>query len=82
MIITDGIHVVSTVSLKELHEWAKRNGISRNIWFHGTRKGHPHYDLPGTRKFLLYTFSKEGAIVGEREVLEHAKRIYEQRLSH
>jgi len=73
MIITDGVHVVSTVSLEELHIWAKRNNIAKKYYFHGVRKGHPHYDLPSTRKFLLPTMN----VVGSRKVLLAAKGLYE-----
>ena len=44
MTYTDGIHLVAD-SLEELHEFASSIGIKR-CWFHGMRKGHPHYDLP------------------------------------
>lgn len=44
MIYTDGIHMVSDISLKELHQFAEIIGIKR-CWFHGSCKGHPHYDL-------------------------------------
>ena len=45
MIYTDKIHLVAD-SLKELHEFAESIGLKR-CWFHGLRKGHPHYDLHG-----------------------------------
>jgi len=77
MIITDGIHVVSTESLEELHEWAERHGIHRK-WFHGARKGHPHYDLPSTRKFLIHDFQCKGQLCASREILLASKRIHEQ----
>lgn len=49
MIYSDGIHVISDVSLTELHRWAEDVGISR-IWFHRGRGRHPHYDLPKRRR--------------------------------
>lgn len=75
MIITDGIHVVSTASLEELHDWAKRNGVG-DWWFRGTRKGHPHYDLPSTRRFLLYNLERQGCLRSSREILLAAKAIH------
>lgn len=80
MIITDGVHVVSTESLEELHEWAERNEIRRRRWFHGVRKGHPHYDLPSTRKFLVHDFECKGQLRSSREVLLAAKAIHARRL--
>lgn len=44
MIYTDGVHLVAD-SLDELHKYAVKMGIKKH-WFHGTRKGHPHYDIP------------------------------------
>ena len=59
MILTDGIHLVSTESLEELHYFAKVMGLERGR-FHGVRKRHPHYDLPGG----MYQRAKEkGATV-------------------
>jgi hypothetical protein len=43
MIYTDMIHLIAD-DLNELHEFAKNIGLHRN-YFHGVRKGHPHYDL-------------------------------------
>ena len=37
-------HLMSDVSLEELHVFATRIGIKRH-WFEGVRKSHPHYDL-------------------------------------
>lgn len=43
MIYTDNIHLIAD-SLKELHIFAESIGLKR-CYFHGMRKGHPHYDL-------------------------------------
>lgn len=69
MIITDGIHVTSTESLEELHTWAKQNGIKRH-WFHGYRKGHPHYDIP-KRSWVRFYIQR----VAPEEVLQASKRL-------
>jgi len=45
MILTDGVHVVSTDSSEELHNFASSIGLKR-CWYEGVRRGHPHYDLP------------------------------------
>lgn len=43
MIYTDGTHLVAE-TLPELHNYAQSIGLKRHF-FHGVRKGHPHYDL-------------------------------------
>ncbi|MCL6487370.1 MAG: DUF4031 domain-containing protein [Alicyclobacillus mali] len=43
MIYTDGIHMVSTDSLDDLHAFAARIGLPPR-WFHPAPR-HPHYDL-------------------------------------
>jgi hypothetical protein len=43
VILTDGIHLVSTVGLDELHAFADRISLKR-CWF-DPRSDHPHYDL-------------------------------------
>lgn len=48
MIYSDGVHMVAD-SLEELHEYAKSIGVGR-WYFEGTRKGHPHYDIPKKKR--------------------------------
>ena len=43
MIYTDKIHLMAS-TLEELHTFAQSIGLKR-YYFHGVRKGHPHYDL-------------------------------------
>ena len=43
MVFTDGIHLVAH-NLTQLHEFAEQIGLKRH-YYHGLRKGHPHYDL-------------------------------------
>jgi hypothetical protein len=43
MIITDGVHLVSTESEDELHQFAQRMGLKR-AWYQNHPR-HPHYDL-------------------------------------
>ncbi|MCL6515509.1 DUF4031 domain-containing protein [Alicyclobacillus sp.] len=43
MIYTDGIHLISSESLEELHAFADRIGLPRR-WLHNNPR-HPHYDL-------------------------------------
>jgi len=44
LIITDGVHLVSTRSEIELHRFADSIDLKR-CWYQGVRRGHPHYDL-------------------------------------
>ena len=48
MIYTDGVHMVTDGDIKELHEFAESIGLKRHF-FHGVRKGHPHYDLTNAK---------------------------------
>lgn len=43
MILTDGVHLISGTSIKELHEFAKGIGLKR-AWFQD-KEDKPHYDL-------------------------------------
>lgn len=62
MIITDGLHLVSTVSEDELHAFAKKISLKRE-WYqcrgrHPKRK-RPHYDL--TTKLAVNRAIRAGA---------------------
>jgi hypothetical protein len=47
MIYTDGVHVVSSKSTEELHEWCEAQGIGRHFYHRGQR--FPHYYIPKKR---------------------------------
>lgn len=47
LILTDGVHLISDESIKELHEFAQSMGLKR-CWYRRGR--HPHYDLTTSRK--------------------------------
>ncbi len=83
MIITDGTHIVSTESFDELHNFVIENKISSHF-FHGSKKGHPHYDIPKKRraeitsKIILQGLRSEHdsfAFVNSREILIASKKI-------
>lgn len=59
MVYTDKVHLVATTK-KELHEFAMKIDL-KLCWFHGTRKGHPHYDL--TTEFKVNKAVEAGAVV-------------------
>lgn len=73
MTYTDGIHLVAD-SLEELHEFAKQIGIKR-CWFHGIRKGHPHYDLPKWKRDAA--FLAQVQYRDSREILLRSKKMLE-----
>lgn len=73
MTYTDGIHLVAD-SLEELHEFASSIGIKR-CWFHGMRKGHPHYDLPKGKRDAA--FLAQVQYRDSREILLCSKKMFE-----
>jgi hypothetical protein len=64
MIITDGVHLVSTDSEQELHSFAHRMGLRRQ-WYQNHPR-HPHYDL--TTPGALRRAREKGAV--KVEVIE------------
>ena len=75
MVYTDKIHIVAD-SLDELHAFALKAGISRS-YYHGIRKGHPHYDITSRKRFLRV--KELGVIIlRPREILEISKKCYEK----
>ncbi|UCC21312.1 MAG: DUF4031 domain-containing protein, partial [Promethearchaeota archaeon] len=48
MIITDGVHLTSTFSLEELHNFAIKKLGLKKIWYQNKSK-HTHYDLTTKR---------------------------------
>ena len=69
MIYTDGTHMVGD-TLEELHAFAKSIGLSRS-YFHGTRKGHPHYDLLG--KWKSVAMMNGVKVVSSKEIIKIIK---------
>lgn len=59
-------------SLDELHAFAKKVGIKR-CYFHGVRKGHPHYDVFGC--LLMKIAKEEVKKVRPRELLQLSKQM-------
>lgn len=69
MILTDGTHIVSTLSAEELHAFARSIGLKR-AWYQPQNR-HPHYDMLSTRvKARAYAL---GAVrVTTKELLQRA----------
>jgi len=69
MIITDGVHMVSTISEGELHNFAACVGLKRE-WYQNHLR-HPHYDI--TRRRKLYRVLAHGAKeVTTKELIRNA----------
>ena len=64
MVYTDKIHLVAD-SLDELHEFAIKIGLKRH-YYHGVRKGHPHYDLLGD---MLGKAINAGAVIVDKKTI-------------
>jgi hypothetical protein len=68
MIFTDGTHLATDGDLNELHDFAESIGLKRH-YYHGVRKGHPHYDL--LNRIRLRDAIAKGAIyVTTKELIE------------
>ena len=68
MIFTDGVHLISDISLEELHSYARSVGIKR-CWFH-SGSNHPHYDLPKSMRDRVPLGAK---LVGCKEIVRILK---------
>ena len=76
MLYTDGIHLVAD-DLNELHIKSALLGISR-YWYHGVKKGHPHYDIPKNKRDSAVVFERfDIEYVRPRDILEKSREIKE-----
>ena len=72
MLYTDGAHIVAD-SLEELHAFADSVELGLH-WYEGVRKGHPHYDIPKTRRSeILETPGLKH--ISSRELLPISKKL-------
>lgn len=69
MIITDGVHMVSTESENELHAFAARMGLKRR-WYQRHPR-HPHYDLT-TQRAKARAIAHGAVMVKSTEIIERA----------
>lgn len=71
MIYTDKIHLVAD-TLNELHDFCVNEGIKR-CWFEGVNRGHPHYDIPKHKKYIIeYDFVKK---ITSKQLLLISKKL-------
>ncbi len=75
MIYSDGVHLISGISLDHLHEYAKSIGIKR-CWFHlGGGGRFPHYDIPKLRRKTFFQDHPEVIKVDGREIVRILKEL-------
>jgi hypothetical protein len=67
MIYTDSVHLITDGKVSELHKFAESIGLKR-CWFHGTRKGHPHYDITSGSR-LRDAVNAGAKLVGSHEIV-------------
>lgn len=69
MIYTDGVHIVSSVSIDDLHDFAVFIGLSGRYF---RDKVYPHYDIPNPvlRRKALFAGAK---LVSSMEMMEIIK---------
>ena len=79
MIYTDKIHLVAD-TLIELQDFAIKIGL-KSHFYHGLRKGHPHYDLTNP-KILNKALDNGAKIVDKREILRISKNMLVKQEEH
>jgi len=73
VIYSDGVHLISDVSVDDLHVYCKRIGIKR-CWFHsGSRFS--HYDIPKRMQPDFFERFPEVTKVTAREIVEILRRL-------
>jgi hypothetical protein len=72
MIYSDGIHIISSISLGHLHEFCKKIGIKR-CWFH-SGSSYDHYDIPKLMRFDFFERFPEVQQVSSREIIKILKK--------
>ena len=67
MIFTDGVHLATNGDPQDLHKFAESIGLKRH-YYHGVRKGHPHYDILN-RAYFEWAIAKGAIYVRPRELI-------------
>lgn len=79
MIYTDGVHIISDRSLRELHAFARKAGIKR-CWYHASRN-HPHYDKP--KRYPKERLQEHGAVMARtRTLVKLCDAAYDTGIAH
>jgi len=72
MIYTDGVHLVTTGSIEDLHSFAAGIGLKRE-WFQEHR--HPHYDILSRK--IRSNALRNGAILIDKKTLVRKLKVGE-----
>lgn len=73
MIYSDGIHVVSDISLEDLHEQMMKIGIKR-CWYHSSSR-YKHYDIPKRKRETFFQDNPEVQQVSSQKIVELCKQL-------
>lgn len=76
MVITDGVHLISDISLDELHAFAASLGF-RMEWFQDHPR-HPHYDLT-TKRAYRRALLHGAKLVSPIEIVQVCRELYGRR---
>lgn len=76
MMYSDGVHLISSSSIEELHQWAKANCIKRH-WFHNTQR-FPHYDIPKKQRADFFTKHPDVTKVSSKEIVKLLNSLVKQ----
>lgn len=76
MFYTDKVHLIAgdKTTIQELHDFANWIGLKR-CYFHGVRKGHPHYDLT-TDLMICRVLVRGVKVVSSKEIVQILKEKY------
>jgi len=71
LIYSDGVHLISSESIQELHEFCLKIGIKR-CWYHSSSK-FPHYDIPKKKRKTFFIDNPTVIQASSREIVSKLK---------
>lgn len=74
MIFSDGVHLISSESIDELHKYCNKINIKK-CWFHNS-KNKPHYDIPKLKRLNFFKNNPEVIIISSREIVKILNKLY------
>ena len=72
MIYSDGIHIISSISIDHLHEFCKTIGIKK-CWYHAGSR-FKHYDIPKKMRKDFFEKYKMVQKVSSRDIVKILKK--------
>lgn len=76
MLYSDGIHLISDISVEDLHKEALKLGIKR-CWYHrGKSQKFPHYDIPKMKRTTFFNDHPQVKQVSPRDIVKICQIIY------